>query len=100
MLSRWPRSLRVAFAVWAVVGSFGFFVSIPLAITLAAFDAPSVLSAGRIPALMDRNLLLVSFALGLPMGLLMLFGELRSDWDNWRDAAQRGFLAILVVIFI
>lgn len=100
VLLRWPRWLRVFLAVWGAIGFFGFIFSIPLAMLLAAFGAPSVLSAGRIPAVMDQNQLPVAFLLGLPLGLLVLLGEERKDWDNWRDAALRGFVAVLVALFI
>lgn len=100
VLLRLPRWLRVVLAVWGAIGFFPFLFSIPLAMLSAAFDAPSVLSAGRIPAVMDQNQLPVAFLLGLPLGLLMLLGEQRKDWNNWRDATLRGFMAILVALFI
>ena len=99
-VSGWPRPLQIAFVIWVSVGLFGFFFSVPLGIMLAVFDAPSVLSAGRIPALMDRHLLLVSFIFGLPIGLLTLIAEERSNWDTRRDKLQRGVLAGALAVFI
>ncbi len=99
-VSGWPRPLQIAFVVWVSVGLFGFFFSVPLGIMLAVFDAPSVLSAGRIPALMDRYFLLVSFIFGLPFGLLALLAEERSIWDTRRDKLQRGVLAGALAVFI
>ncbi|WP_347312545.1 hypothetical protein [Defluviimonas sp. SAOS-178_SWC] len=99
-ISGWPRPLRITFTVWALVASLGFFFSLPLAIMFALFDAPSVLSAGPIPAMVDRHLILVCLIFGLPFGLLLLLAEKRSDRGTWREKLQRGFLATAPAVFI
>jgi hypothetical protein len=99
-ISGWPRPILIAFVVWALIGSFGFFFSIPLAIIFSFFDAPSVLSAGRIRAVVDQYFLLVSFVFGLPMGVLILLTEDRTNWATWRDKLQRGFLGAALAVFI
>lgn len=99
-LSRWPRPLRVIFVVWLIVGTFGFFFSIPLAIVGGIVGAPNVLPAGYIDAALDQYSPLVALALGLPAGLLFLLAKQREAWHGWHDAAQRAVMAFLLLIAI